>query len=274
MTGVEVHNKSLDWRVINNQLQPEQRLQLKQYRLKDEIESTNGLALEMFCKQGSLPAVCFAETQTRGRGRNGRSWRSPRSANIYMSLAWQFNMSVAELQTLSLAVGVVVVELMNAYGVDASLKWPNDVLVKGKKLAGILLESHIKTSGTINLVIGVGLNVSMTGSAAGAIDQPWTDMACEVRAPQTVDRSRVAGELLAAVMSLCSNYQKSGFEPYRKKWLDHDICVGSEVSIVADKVVYNGLCTGLDSQGALRVIIDGIEQVFYAADVNVRLTAN
>lgn len=274
MTGGDVENKSLDWRVINNQLQQEQRLQLKQYRLEDEIESTNEMALNVFCKTGSLPAVCFAEKQSCGRGRNGRNWVSPRSQNIYMSLAWQFNLSIVELQSLSLAVGVVVAELMGSYGVGASVKWPNDVLVKGKKLAGVLLESHIKTVGKINLVIGVGLNVSMSDSSVEAIDQPWTDMAAEVKALQIIDRSKLAGELLAAVMTLCSNYEKTGFHPYRKKWLNFDICVDSEVRIVADNVVYNGLCTGIDSQGALRVIIDGSEKVFYAADVNVRLTAN
>jgi BirA family transcriptional regulator, biotin operon repressor / biotin---[acetyl-CoA-carboxylase] ligase len=265
---------SLDWGKITDQLNEGQLLQLKQYRLEREIGSTNEVALEEFCRSGGLPAVCFAEMQTTGRGRLGRVWVSPKSENIYMSLAWEFALNINELQALSLAVAVVVADILKSYGVDAGLKWPNDIQVKGKKLAGILLESSIKPSGRINLVIGIGLNIMMPDAEAAAIEQPWTDLARESGEGYGLDRNKIAGKLLSSMMRLCMEYETTGFEPYRERWQGYDVCTGMDVQVTDAGNVYNGACLGINDKGALRVMVDGVEQEFYGAEVSLRVNKN
>lgn len=260
---------SLNWQGVSDQLPEEQKLQLKQYRLENEVGSTNELALQQFCRSGNLPAVCFAESQTRGRGRHGRYWVSPESENIYMSLAWNFELDINDLQSLSLAVGVAVVDMLKCYGVKASLKWPNDIQLQGKKLAGILLESSIKTPGQVNLVIGIGLNVSMSADMNEVIDQPWTDLDRETDCE--LDKNEIAGKLLSSIMQLCTEYEKTGFESYRDRWQSYDICTGASVQIKDGDNIFAGICLGINNKGALRVMVDGDEQVFYGADVSIRV---
>ena len=269
-TGVAL----LDWQAICSRLGTEQRLQLKQYRLDQQVDSTNDVALQQFCQSEDLPAVCFAESQIRGRGRKGRHWVSPESQNIYMSLAWEFELSIDDLQALSLAVGVVVVDVLKTYGVAASLKWPNDIQVKEKKLAGVLIESRIKVRDRVNLVIGIGLNISMHDVGTADIDQPWTDLVREKNVTYDLDRNKIAGELLSAIMQLCSEYEKTGFMSYRHRWFDYDICTGAEVKVSEAGTVHYGTCLGINDDGALRVMVNGNEKVFYAADVSVRVGAD
>jgi len=271
MNKMKAEMASLDWVDICSQLSAEQRLQLKGHRLDQQVDSTNDVALQQFCRSDDLPAVCFAESQTRGRGRNGRNWVSPESQNIYMSLVWRFKLGVEKLQALSLAVGVVVADVLKAYGVDASLKWPNDVQVDGKKLAGVLLESRIKKTGEVNLVIGIGLNVSMADTDSAIIDQPWTDLARENDNAYDLDKNRIAGELLSAIMGLCNEYEKTGFKLYQHRWHEYDICTGAEIKVVEAETTHYGTCLGINDEGALKVMIDGNEKVFYAAEVSVRV---
>jgi len=263
---------SLDWNAICRQLHKEQWVQLKQYRIENKVDSTNEVALQQFCRSGDLPAVCFAESQVQGRGRHGKNWVSPESENIYMSLAWGFAQDIDELQPISLAVGVVVADILSAYGLKISLKWPNDIQVQGKKLAGILLESSIKAPGQVNLVIGIGLNISMPSDLGGStIDQPWTDLARESKAGCELDKNEIAGNLLSSIMRLCAEYEKTGFEPYRDRWQDYDVCTGASVQIKDSDKTYTGTCLGINDKGALRVVVDGDEQIFYAADVSIRV---
>lgn len=263
----------LNWQKIFSQLNSEQCNQLKRHRLDAEVGSTNEIAMESFSKNDDIPAVCLAEAQTSGRGRNGRHWVSPQSQNIYMSVVWRFNNGMDTLPALSLAVGVVVADIIKNYGIDVDLKWPNDVLVKGKKIAGVLIESRIKPNGSIDAVIGVGVNVAMGVKDSVMIDQPWSDLDTEKTIKEELDRSQIAGKLLSAIMSLCSNYEQKGFDEYRPRWLEYDICSGREVQILENDMTYYGDCVGIDETGALKVVVDGVEKLLYAADVSVRVSA-
>ena len=96
----------------------------------------------------------------------------------------------------------------------------------------------------------------------------------EINMNRDLDRSVMAGELLSALMQLCSDYQKNGFEFYRKKWAEYDMCAGHDVQVIAENDHYNGVCMGINNKGALRVMVDGAEQIFYAAEVSVRVQAS
>jgi BirA family transcriptional regulator, biotin operon repressor / biotin---[acetyl-CoA-carboxylase] ligase len=262
--------EKLNWSGICSQLDEEKQSRIKRSTVVDCISSTNDWAMVQF-KQNKVPAVCFAEQQTKGRGRNGREWVSPKGQNIYMSLAWPFGLKVADLHGLSLAVGVAIVRLLNHYQIKAQLKWPNDVLVDGRKIAGVLLESRIRENKSISVVIGVGLNVSMRNDQAGQINQRWTSMQAEIKLAKTSGRNQIAAALLSRLINVCEEYAKHGFSIYKDEWQSYDICKKARLKVTtADGIVY-GKGLGVDDGGALRVQVDGRENIFHAADVSVRV---
>jgi BirA family biotin operon repressor/biotin-[acetyl-CoA-carboxylase] ligase len=145
--------------------------------LRDAIGSTNAEAMSQIAAGRGSGYVCTAEQQTAGRGRRGREWVSPYARNLYLSAVWEYEQGAAVLEGMSLAVGVVVARALAACGVPpVQLKWPNDLLYEGAKLGGILLEMTGDPAGACQVVVGIGVNVSMPGKAAEGIDQSWTDV--------------------------------------------------------------------------------------------------
>lgn len=143
----------------------------------ETIDSTNAEAMRQLEAGAGAGLVCTAEQQSAGRGRRGRTWVSPFARNLYLSVAWRYHQGAAALEGLSLAVGVAVARALAANGLPAvQLKWPNDVIFRGAKLGGVLLEMTGDAAGVCQIVVGVGLNVAMPDSAAVAIDQAWTDI--------------------------------------------------------------------------------------------------
>jgi len=139
----------------------------------DSIDSTNAEALRLVGKGVVAPFVVVAERQTAGRGRRGRQWVSPFAENIYYSLLLRIDGGMRQLEGLSLVVGLAVLQALRELGIaGAGLKWPNDVLVDNKKIAGILLELVGDPADVCHVVLGVGINVDMQG--ADLVDQLWT----------------------------------------------------------------------------------------------------
>jgi len=262
--------ESLSWVSISEQIDGKRLSKIKQSAVVASISSTNDWAMAQF-QENRTPSVCFAEQQTHGRGRNGRNWVSPKAQNIYMSLAWGFGFEPEDLHGLGLVMGVVIVRLLKHFGINAKLKWPNDVLVNGKKIAGVLLESRIRVKKNINVVIGIGLNVDMQVESAEKIDQGWTDVRREIEFSNYIGRNKIAGLLLSEVLKACEDYEREGFGLYRDEWEKYDICKQSELEITTSDGVMRGKGLGISDNGALRVLLDGQEKIFYAADVSVRV---
>src|SRR5438445_3968799 len=129
---------------INLAIEPKNRGCLSGIEIFESIDSTNSYLLEKV-KQGAPSGwVCLAEQQMHGRGRLGKSWFSPAGANIYCSMLWRFDNPNLDISGLGIAIGVMVVNTLHQYGIQSGLqlKWPNDVLVAGRKLSGILLEKN------------------------------------------------------------------------------------------------------------------------------------
>ncbi|PPD16019.1 MAG: biotin--[acetyl-CoA-carboxylase] ligase, partial [Methylotenera sp.] len=141
----------------------------------DEIASTNTYLMQ---QKNVAHATCVAaHIQTSGRGRRGRTWVSQLGASLTFSLVWRFQCGAAALSGLSLAVGVALMRALQNLGVNqAQLKWPNDVLVEGKKLAGILIELQGDLDGPSTAVIGVGINLNLPKEVIEVISQPTTDL--------------------------------------------------------------------------------------------------
>ena len=210
------------------------------------------------------PLLLAAEVQHAGRGRLGRSWSSQPGGSITASFALPIARSLANLDGVTLACGLAVGRVLTLYGVAPRLKWPNDVLLDGRKLAGILVEAHANADITI-LVIGVGLNVGASPSPAVAT------MQAVGAAP--LDRNRLVAELAAALQTDIATFERDGFAAFAARWnaadafRDRTVTVGS-----SGGPALTGIARGVDDRGALLVDVDGVLTTMVAGEVSLRLS--
>lgn len=237
-----------------------------------EIDSTN-VYLMSIAKQGEDSGhICLAESQLAGRGRRGRQWVSPLGGNLYLSLLWRFQAGATALGGLSLAVAVAVMRALREIGLqEAVLKWPNDVLCNGKKLAGILLELAGEAGGPCSVVVGLGLNVRVPESQMASVDQPWTDL--ESALGKTVSRNTLAAKLLNQLIRAMRQFESQGLAPFLEEWSQWDVLAGNEVRLDLPTGSINGIARGVDDSGALLLSRNGELQRHHSGEVSVRLTA-
>lgn len=277
--GIECHSVSgkgyrlarpvelLDEAVIMASIAEQHRPLLSRLELHPEIHSTNRHLMEQLGRLGPGHA-CLAERQTAGRGRRGREWVSPFACNIYLSLYWRFDISPLQLSGLGLAVGVALIRALRQLGIeDARLKWPNDLVWQGRKLAGILLEMSGESGGPCHVVTGVGLNVDMA-DGDGRIDQPW--VALNQMVSQPLSRNRVAGVVLGELLACARQFQGGGLEPFLSEWQEADAYSGREVVILMGENRFQGVASGIDPSGAIIVAVDGVMRRFHSGEVSLR----
>ncbi len=250
---------------IISHLDSTSRTLLAKLEILPEIDSTNRYLMA----QTGTGVACFAEYQQAGRGRRGRSWHSPFAANICFSLTWHFDDGANTLSGLSLATGIWIAEALVAAGVtDIGLKWPNDVLHDGRKLAGVLIEIKGETTGPCQTVIGIGLNVDMPASAAETIDQPWTDI--RTITGKLPGRNRIAGLLLHHLLTGLSSYQRNGLTTLLERWNELDCLAGRQVQLHHPSGVVSGTARGIDETGALQLACeDGLRSI-HSGDISLR----
>lgn len=232
-----------------------------------ETGSTNADLLAR-AAQLAEPVLLVAEHQTAGRGRAGRSWLSSSENSLTFSLAWKFEGGPQMLSGLPLAVGVALGDALGRLGVQVQLKWPNDVLKDGDKLAGILIETQSAPGGGTWAVIGVGLNLIMPDdvearlgrSAAGA---PWL---------ARMDRDVLVAALLDALADALRLFAQQGFGAFSARWNLRHAWQGRTVVILDDgKLLQEGLAAGVDDAG--RLLLDTAEgrTTVLAGDVSLRV---
>lgn len=232
----------------------------------DQVESTQDLARTRLAG-ARLPCAIFAEEQTAGRGQRGRVWHSPRAAAIYCTLIWPSTRGLAEFSGLSLVVGLAVHAALAHAGLEARLKWPNDVLIASRKIAGILVEIGADDRGSWAL-IGIGLNYAMPPESFSQIDQPWVDLA--TLTADAPSRSEVAGLLLRALQSRLEAFERHGFAPFVDDWNAADALAGRQVWLIEGERRTRAQALGIDTQGRMRVIVDGRERAVVAGEVSLR----
>jgi BirA family biotin operon repressor/biotin-[acetyl-CoA-carboxylase] ligase len=234
----------------------------------DSIDSTNAEALRAVERGQAAPFLVLAERQTAGRGRRGRKWVSPFAENIYYSLVLRIEGGMRQLEGLSLVVGLAVMQALRKLGVSgAGLKWPNDVLVGQKKIAGILLELVGDPADVCHVVLGVGINVNM--QMTDEVDQQWTSMRLE--SGKVFDRNHLVAELDIMLQAYLSRHQVDGFSAIQAEWEQNHLWQGRPVSLIAGVNQIDGEVLGIDNQGALRLKVDGVEKVFSGGELSLRL---
>lgn len=233
-------------------------------------ESTNSDALACAAVPGR-PSVHLAECQLAGRGRRGRQWQSPFAANHYLSIRYPIQGGFAALGGLSLAVGVAVAEALTAIEpqMPVGLKWPNDLLVNGAKLGGVLIELAGEMDGRVDVVVGVGLNGRMTAAQAEQIDQRWTDLASEMA--HMPSRTEVSAALLASLLEMLSDFSVQGFAPWLERYARYDQVTGKKVRVQSADQVLTGRAVGVSADGALRIETEAGLKELYGGEVSLRI---
>jgi BirA family biotin operon repressor/biotin-[acetyl-CoA-carboxylase] ligase len=214
--------------------------------------------------------VCLAERQTAGRGRRGGNWVSPFGSNVYLSVSWGFNTGTAALSGLSLVVGVAVARVLRASAAaDIGLKWPNDILWAGRKLAGILIEMSGEATGPCTAVVGIGINVRMPAHQGATIGQPWVDLT-EVMAGEPLGRNELVAQLLNSVLPTLESFEKKGLEPFLDEWHRLDVFHGKNVVLKQPAGEVAGRVMGVDARGCLLLDHDGVQRSYGSGEVSLR----
>jgi len=238
-----------------------------------ETDSTNAAVSRLPAELQHAHAI-LAEQQTRGRGRRERSWHSPAGGNIYLSLGWRFDSSDVPLGTLPLAVAVCTCRALARAGLEAyGIKWPNDILVQQKKLAGVLVELQSTGNGPSLAVIGIGLNVRMPrdGVAEFRIDRPWTDLASHLPGAVSIDRNSIGALLLDELLAGLDRFESSGFESFTTAWQGLDTLNGHQVQLEHAGQHINGTARGIDELGGLLLeTADRKMKAYHSGEASVR----
>jgi BirA family biotin operon repressor/biotin-[acetyl-CoA-carboxylase] ligase len=169
-----------------------------------------------------------------------------------LSILWCFQSGPASINGLSLAIGVAVIRALNDCGInDVGLKWPNDILWKGKKLAGILIEVSGESTGPSNVVIGLGLNFYISNKQAKTITQDWADLTQIMADNPAKIRNKLAASLLNYLMPTIANFEKDTLTMYLELWRKHDCMKGKKADIYMGEQKFTGVVDGIDNNGLL-----------------------
>jgi BirA family biotin operon repressor/biotin-[acetyl-CoA-carboxylase] ligase len=234
------------------------------------VDSTNSRLIER--AQAGVPSasVIIAEWQSSGRGRQGRAWHAGIGGALTFSLLWRFTQGAGYLAGLSLAVGVAIARTLEKLGASgAGLKWPNDVVWRGRKLAGILIEMQGDALGPSFAVIGVGVNVRLSDGVRRHIDQEATDL--ESACGRVLDRNEVLALLLVELHAVLEAFARSGFAPLRREWERRHVYRERPITmILPDTRTESGVARGVGEDGALLVETRAGLRRFHSGEISLR----
>ncbi|CAI1232287.1 bifunctional biotin--[acetyl-CoA-carboxylase] ligase/biotin operon repressor BirA [Serratia quinivorans] len=231
------------------------------------VDSTNQYLLDRITELQSGDA-CVAEYQQAGRGRRGRQWISPFGANLYLSMFWRLDQGPAAAMGLSLVIGIVMAEVLKDLGAqDVRVKWPNDLYLNDRKLAGILVELTGKTGDAAQLVIGAGINLAMRETNANAINQGWINLQ---EAGINIDRNELVATLLNELRQSLRQFEIDGLAPFIARWRALDNFIDRPVKLLIGEQQIFGIARGIDQQGALLLDQDGVIKPFIGGEISLR----
>lgn len=230
----------------------------------DTVSSTMDVAWQLGIKGSCEGTIVLAESQTKGRGRLGRNWFSPKYKGIYLSLILRPKILPHQMPLLTLMNAVSICEaIREKTGLTCQIKWPNDILIHHKKLGGILTELNAETDVSRFVVIGIGLNVNndkktLSSGATSLKEQK----------KEEINRPDLLQELLRKIEANYFIFQKKGSQPIIEKWRDWNISLGRRVKVICQKEHIEGEALDIDIDGGLLIRNDtGLIQKVMAGDV-------
>lgn len=237
--------------------------------IHQSVASTNDVLWQRFSQGKNSPAICLSETQTAGRGRRGDLWHSPSVGNLYLSIFWPFP-AETESNGLSLAVGISLIEALKTEGInDLQLKWPNDVLYKRQKLAGILVESRFGKNQ--NTVVGIGLNFKLPTATQNKIHQPTTSL--QQLCTEIPCRNRLAGKIIQNMITTLEHFQHRGLTDFIPQWPQYDALANQPVTLISDQAPLHVIARGINDQGELRYEYQNTLHTLSNSHVSIRFAS-
>ncbi len=235
----------------------------------DQLVSTNTHLLQRLSKGERLSSgfVIAAREQTAGRGRYQRQWIARANENLTFSFLLVTRVAFSQLTSLPIAIALGVSDALITYGISTQTKWPNDVLIDGAKVCGMLLErSDQKQPDGTAIVIGIGLNVNMDATTAALIDRPVTSMRLETG--REYDLKQVLARILSTAAPWIDRWESEGFPVLRIAWENRCVYLGEEISVGEGDDVKTGVLAGFGDCGQLLLRgPDGQVREIWAGDV-------
>jgi BirA family transcriptional regulator, biotin operon repressor / biotin---[acetyl-CoA-carboxylase] ligase len=232
-----------------------------------QCDSTNTQLLARAQRGSGSGTVLVADVQSAGRGRRGRSWVSIPGGNLCFSLLWRFA-AQQRLEGLSLVVGLAIVRALQSLQVSGlSLKWPNDILLDGRKLGGVLVEVAQGAQGEWAVVIGIGLNLRQAPDLADEIAQPFAALS-ECGEPPA--RELLLAAVLRALRDVLEAFARDGFAPFVDAWMPWHAMLGAEVTVEQHGLVRHGRCGGVDALGRLAIDMPEGQVFVFGGEVSLR----
>jgi len=246
---------------------------IRNIQVFSSIPSTNDHLLEHESENNKV-SVCVAEQQTQGRGRYGHQWVSPPAVNLYLSMSMPMPVGRQKHETLCLWLLIALARLLEEFGCgNIQLKWPNDICVQNKKLAGILIESKIGNSEN-NLIIGVGLNVAMSLKNEVDIESPWIDLLM-IKPNWSLSRNELAASIVAMITKTLSQINNDELTDLGSQWSRYDMLLNNKVSFLYKNEITTGCVKGIDECGQIVIDLEGRLEYLNSAHVSeIKITGN
>lgn len=263
---------ALDAQQITDLLFPPTRIYVRRVDVAWTVDSTNSVLLARPNPPCGECEAMLAEYQTAGRGRRGRTWLAPPGGSICLSLSWTFRSVPKDLGSLGLVIGVCALRALRAPRLATlQIKWPNDLVIEGRKLGGILIELRAETDGPACVVIGIGLNVALGAKALAAIGETGASPIDLATAGMLdISRNAIAAALITKISHALPVFEQEGLKPFADEWRDADALRGRQIDVHTQVGVEHGLARGIDLHGALVVETRKGVRRFISGDVTVR----
>lgn len=262
----------LDGATLVSGLSRDARRHLQRLMIEDSLTSSNEYLRQRFGQGAGHGEVCLVEHQQAGRGRRGRSWAAPWAGAVMLSVGWRFEVGVAALEGLSLAVGVALAQVLERHAVTPYLKWPNDVLLATAdggfaKLAGILVEVSGDAAGPCEAVVGLGINVDFPTGFRSAIEQPIATV--HDQAPG-LSRNTLATEVVDTLLPLLAGFEAGGFADWQEAWNARHGFAGLPVEVLRGEQRLLATAESVDAAGNLWIQHVGGRERLAGGEVSLR----
>ncbi len=247
------------------------RLVAEQIHYLKITDSTNTAAMDLAKKGAQDGTLIVAEEQTRGRGRLGREWLSAPYSSLIMSLIFKPDIEPSQLYYITMLSSIAVVNAVKKIaGISAGIKWPNDIYIKNKKVAGILTELYLNKESETIVVVGLGLNVNFDTSIYPEIREIATSMSIET--DTEIPRVRLLQKILEEIERGYNFLKNHKYKQIRDEWNDKSMILGKKVKIIEEDAIKEGLAEYIDEEGSLIIINkNGKREKIVCGDVSLRI---
>ncbi len=246
----------IDAATIHQSLSDASASSLDMLEVFSEIDSTNSYLLREPPPLPGRHRIAIAGHQTAGRGRHDREWLSAHRGSLCLSIAYTCTETPDILPGLTLASGVGIVNALCRLGIDGvGLKWPNDIVLCGGKLGGMLAETQSSGGTGVTVVIGIGLNIDLPEAVSGNSASKWAHRAIDLKSAiaNPPAREALSVAIIDELFGVLSTYASKGFDAFAIEWAQHDWLQGRAISVDRPDGAIRGIADGVDAHGALRV---------------------